>query len=620
MSNPSFSNIELWLFEYAEGNLTPEQEAQLELFILQHPELDVDRDMWEMAKVKQETEEFEEKEALYRRSPIYMYMRVGASAAVLLLLILGYTFKHDDEVIAPSGNGGQMQVAKNVMNGASQKQLEEEISDLKSLVASLEGELQEYRSPLAHVQFESESSNNGESVAQSDVLAQIATNDRTSQTTGSNSSFSTSMTSLVTNDRITVALNSNSQNDVFASSILTPVSSSTFGTSNESENNLQTLGAGLLELNLDADLEPISSNTMIVPPVHSTDKEHMESTHTYSGRTIHSNYESSYKYKLAKFGRELQRMMDNPIALQNNRDPHFHVPGALPNDLNFGSAGTIMNTRVQAMSRLQWMDASNELFSNQIAVDGYAYPIRGGVGVQMSHSYYNDGGLQNSNIALTYSPKFSVNKTMSIEPAMRFKMGNKILNSSKMEGAEGVEMMRGNVIDYYQDGTSPVGKNLWYKDLGLGLNVNTRWFYASAQVDNIFRHKDNMYSSDLSDKRRAGTHFVATIGTVSKSKKDQMEGAKRNLTLAPYLVYQNYENVSELWAGANFSYYWLTVGGAVSSNLDPAASIGMKFKNFWLLYNADYMRSDLTGDRSLSHQLTLRITKPNKIGQRFFKQ
>ena len=58
MSNPSFSNIDLWLFELAEGNLSPEQIERLEMFILQNPDLDFDRDVWEMAKANATSEEF----------------------------------------------------------------------------------------------------------------------------------------------------------------------------------------------------------------------------------------------------------------------------------------------------------------------------------------------------------------------------------------------------------------------------------------------------------------------------------------------------------------------------------------------------------------------------------
>ena len=52
MSKPSFSNIDLWLFELSEGNLNPEQVEELRIFLLKHPDLDIDRDVWEMAKVQ----------------------------------------------------------------------------------------------------------------------------------------------------------------------------------------------------------------------------------------------------------------------------------------------------------------------------------------------------------------------------------------------------------------------------------------------------------------------------------------------------------------------------------------------------------------------------------------
>lgn len=74
MSNPSFSNIDLWLFERAEGNLSPEQLAQLELFLLQHPELDMDSDVWEMAKVDKKAYSYPDMAALERkRRPVVAY-------------------------------------------------------------------------------------------------------------------------------------------------------------------------------------------------------------------------------------------------------------------------------------------------------------------------------------------------------------------------------------------------------------------------------------------------------------------------------------------------------------------------------------------------------------------
>ena len=331
--------------------------------------------------------------------------------------------------------------------------------------------------------------------------------------------------------------------------------------------------------------------------------------------TQHVHYDISFRNRLFKFGKALQKMIDNPVALKNSRDPQYHVPGMMARDINFGATGTMSAPRVEMFSRVQWRGMDNELLQNQLAIDGYSYGVRGGIGVQMKHSYYNDGGIQVSNAAITYSPKLSVNRFFSIEPAFRFKMGNKLLSDSKMENAAEVEIDRGIVHDYYSSGAQPVGSNLWYRDIGFGLNVNTKWFFASAQLDNLLNHKDNIYTSDLSNPRRAGTHFVTSIGTDYESK-STYKNAHAEYGFSSYLMYQKLEQLSELWLGINARWRWLTIGGAMSNGFDPAASIGFKFKYFLLQYNTDYSLSLMNNKREFSHQLTLRfLGKPS-----YFKQ
>ena len=52
MITPNYDNIDRWLFDYTEGNLSSEQESLLENYILNHPELEVDLDMWKMSNIK----------------------------------------------------------------------------------------------------------------------------------------------------------------------------------------------------------------------------------------------------------------------------------------------------------------------------------------------------------------------------------------------------------------------------------------------------------------------------------------------------------------------------------------------------------------------------------------
>ena len=623
MSKPSFSNIDLWLFEYAEGNLSPEQASQLELFILEHPELDIDRDMWEMSKVNITPVAYPEQEKLYKRKPVYGYFGAGVTAMSLILLISGYFWLNDSQLVHETNEiNASHELGSTTFSQANsiETDLRTEISDLKNLVASLEEQMNVERGNSFHVtqvranlttpQSATINANNRSESAGLE-LSNVASNNSESisnTNTSANSSFNQGVNifspTVEPVSPLVMELNNGNQEET--------------STLSNSQSNLTELLSEITEENR---IDPIAWQDMSATESQSFYSTRIDKNSSYNNSGFSSNYQDAFKYKFSKAMRSLQRMMDNPIALKNFRDPFYHVPGTITNDLNFGATGTVIAPRVQTMSRLQWEGTDQEMFSNEIAVDGYSYRLCGGIGLQVAHDFYNNGGIQRSQVAMTYSPKISVNRKISVEPAVRFKIGNKLLNASRMEGQSQVEMMAGNVIDYYTDGTSPVGRKLWYKDLGLGLNVNTEWFYASAQFDNIFQHRDNMYSANTENKRRAGTHFVATIGTDWESKKSSWETQRGDFGLSPYLVYQKFENINELWAGANFRCYWFTIGGAISSNLDPAASLGVKFKNFSLMYNADYLHSGISENRSLSHQLTLRITgKPNRMGQRFLNQ
>ena len=604
MSGPSFSNIDLWLFELAEGNLSSSQVEQLELFLLQNPDVDIDRDVWEMSKITPTQEIYPNQEELQRkRRPIaWFYLTSAASVA----LLFGTTFMSNDSF---EGVGNDVQLAKNEQHAALVKLVKEEVAQIRA----------------KEIQFSNENNNASLEDATTSVNQSLMSNEQSVNDTNVdvNSSFDNSLQnseeSTVNNN--TRANNSsrnhsisfaNFENDgtyiVESNSIKNGVENSPNKTSNNdiiSVSNKAMIAKGTqsnIEPNPAEEIEVLSKDDYAL-----SSRTETKINHNSFGS---SGYKKSMKSKLFGFSRAVQRMMNNPIALKNYRDPSYHVPGMLPNDINFSSAGSMLRTRVQTLSRLQWMGQKNEQLMNQISVDGYSYGMRGGVGLQINHSMYNGGGIKVASAALTYSPKFSINKSISFEPSVRFKMGNKTLDASKMEGAKQVEMDRQSVEDYYPNGQAPIGSSLWYKDLGAGLMVNTEWFYIGAQVDNLFRHENNIFSNDISNPDRAAYHIIATVGTDWVNKKE-------NMSFSPYMVYQKNDKLSEAWLGANFRYNWFVVGAGFSTLMDPAASIGLKFKRFSFTYNADYSLSKMTNTRSLSHQVTLKfVGKPSRFGRR----
>ena len=563
MSKPPFSNIDLWLFELAEGNLTKEQIEQLELFLFQHPELDVEHDVWEVAKVDNETIVYPDQEKLRKRVPIGMYTAIGSTLAVLLTFVGCYTY-FDTGI--PQELNPKLATEQSVNQENSR--LLKEIQDLKSTILTLKKENE--NGSLNQNQSSAQATSSG------DAAASVLDANATKGVSGSSWNY----------QRHEISNNSNLITSNVASVNGIP---SVINTLNPSP-----LLASIVEMGLQTK-EPR------VVDVFAND-EHSSIVRTESRVSYFSSegYKMSFKTRFNNWGHSVQRMIDNPIALKNFRDPHYHVPGMLPQDVNFSFVGTLIAPRIQTLSRLQWYGEENEQLMNQVAVDGYSYGMRGGIGIQLNHAMYNDGGINTASAAITYSPKVSINRNISFEPSLRFKMGNKILNDAQMGNTEYVELERGNVHDYYQGETEPIGRSLWYKDVGAGVMVNTKWFFAGLQADNLLNHKDNIYSTNLDNQRRAGMQIVATAGT-------DWESRKENMSVSPYFVYHKNEQLSEAWLGLNYRLNWFSVGGAISSDLDPAASLGMKFKHFAIHYNADYSTSVMSGTRALSHQVTLRF-------------
>ena len=88
MSNPSFSNIDRWLFELYEGNLSPEQVQQLEVFLMQHPDLDIDKDMWELARVEKTEAVFPHQDKFIKHKPVGLFMMAGF-ASISIFIVIG---------------------------------------------------------------------------------------------------------------------------------------------------------------------------------------------------------------------------------------------------------------------------------------------------------------------------------------------------------------------------------------------------------------------------------------------------------------------------------------------------------------------------------------------------
>jgi hypothetical protein len=85
-------NIDQWLFDYFEGNLSPLQEQKVEMFIFEHPDYEVDMDTWSNASVASSVDYYPGAEKLKRKRAGFIFWMRSSAALLLLLIFVGAYF------------------------------------------------------------------------------------------------------------------------------------------------------------------------------------------------------------------------------------------------------------------------------------------------------------------------------------------------------------------------------------------------------------------------------------------------------------------------------------------------------------------------------------------------
>ena len=587
MSSPSFSNIDRWLFEWNEGNLSSEQIEQLKLFLLLHPELEFDKDSWENARVSSDFIAYPHSEKLKRKQRIAPFF-LTSSVALLFIVALSTTYW----MSSPSKLAYKRGAMRKERVSGQTKNLGNSLQELAIVQSKKSSE----KVRNQHIETQSQEFNKIHSDQENSNAA------RMSKGVDQITSFIEVVDSVDFRNELEKYSNSNGESEVVLNQSADLNLIGSIDSDKMLYNEMEIKNNEEYKFVIDSS----STNDLVLANGQSSELTH----HKLNGHVKRTDISLAMRWR--KISRSVKRMMDNPVALKNVKDPIYLVPGMSPMDVNFGAAGKLLATRFQASSRAQWLSQEQQQMISQIAVDGYSYGMRGGLGIQLNHRYLGNGLYQDANAKIIYSPKISITREVTIEPSIRFTMGNKSINSNKLTPGMNLEVDRSKVVQF-QSGM-PLGNSLWYRDLGAGLLINTKWFYIGGQIDNVMRHQDNMFDSNPNDVSRSSYHTVISAGT-------EYESIRKTSSISPYIVYQKEGDFEETWFGAQFRYHWLTAGISLSDQFEPAASIGIKFKQFMLVYGADYLQSAQMNNRSISHQLTIRFTtKPSRLAQRLLNQ
>ena len=530
MTSPNFENIDLWLFDYTEGNLSVYQKELLEQYILNHPELEIDLDMWNMSKVSISTDFVDTLELKKKRASRFSYYATSFIGVLIILLI---SKSHD------------LKIYNNGLNKTKQV------------------------SNLQHIKNNKISTK----IFSNSASPKLETPIKTS-TSGASDILNNNKTKVLSS-----TINKDPKNNDFNATSVLQLKSKTMDLA------LQRMPLQLTELLLQDNVSEALNTT----------------SHTKNQKKNLSLNGLRLKTKI--LFNKIDRALSKSIAFSNYRDHFYIIPGVASNNVNLSTTGSVSQSRFISSSRARWLNSSNEKLSQEFSFDTYLRSIRSGFGAQLNYDTYANGSIQDWNAAIVFSPKIALSRNISIEPAAKLKIGNKLLNSNQINNNSLSLYDQNNPQTFSFDSTQKIGRKLWYRDIDLGFTLNTKVFYLGFQAENILNHIENLYQNEQNNDNRISTTYSALAGT-------QYMSRNKKVSFHPYVYLRTNTQTTAYYGGFSFDIDKIFVGASYGSSNQYSGSIGLSMDQFALIIQSTRAFQPILNETLYTHQLTLRINSP----------
>ena len=553
MNIPNRENIDRWLFDWTEGNLSPSQEMQLEEFLIKNPDLSIDADAWDAATVSSIPFEYDNQASLKKRKKrVFAYWQFYA--LILLIATAGtslyFSFKTESQQIAAKTSNA-------------------------------------FTSPISKIATRSTINNNTQDL----ITANSPISNSGRQNFYEAPSYQASLIKYTENINTNVLpLSSEKEKVSFDNNTIT----------NTIEMAIQPIiPIENIELTDKLDASAVSA-VSIEPSIEADEIIQSEGENENEDKKLSRKKINLPTLKLNSSSK-LSKWVKKDLTNTNQKDRVYALSEKSNLDLNNSFVGNISQLKFQSMSTVRWIDiADQQKISQQISFDGYLREAKAGLGIISNYSNFSNGLIQDWNLNLIYAPKLAINRYLTIEPSMKYTFGKKVLNSSKVINNSTVEVETNQLETFSIDPNQAIGKNLWYRDLGAGLIINAGPIYFGGQVNNLLKHQDNLYSNDYTSIRRADRELTLVGGTDFNSKNG-------NFTFSPYIFHTIFGSQSSTYLGASIHLKSFLIGGSYQTNGSSSGMIGLHKDRFSLLCQTSYASSSYTQSKSFIHQLTIRI-------------
>ncbi len=138
---------------------------------------------------------------------------------------------------------------------------------------------------------------------------------------------------------------------------------------------------------------------------------------------------------------------------------------------------------------------------------------------------------------------------------------------------------------------------LMFGDYSMGLLVNSEAFFAGLTVDHLTEPYDNFENTSSLARTysvQAGCDFKSRI--------------ENDFTFSPHAIYKTEAgNNREVWLGATTKYKWLLFGAGLSNKNQYSGMVGVQSNKFRFGYHYDLSRAPINNAAAGSHEISLRL-------------
>jgi type IX secretion system PorP/SprF family membrane protein len=309
------------------------------------------------------------------------------------------------------------------------------------------------------------------------------------------------------------------------------------------------------------------------------------------------------------WSKQFDRLFARKIGMINLGDPIFVQAGAGLMHTNPALIGFTNSPRLNVEYRSQWMNSGNATSKYAISYDQHVEELHGGVGVGVTTMDYENGMYKGYGAKIGYAPKIDFSRLVSLSLAATFEVNQLAVDFNSYKYDSQLEFDKGIVYDSYSSGYNPRATKVLYKDLSLGMMLNTSFCYVGASVDHVVQPDQNLFTADTRKDYQLERKYSVQMGA------DYKKNASSKLVVSPQVIFENQAGKSELWLSSSFRFNNLIASSGVSTDKSVKGIVGIQGKHMRLMYSYDVTKSTVLDQSLGSHEASIRVffnSKKNK--------